>query len=349
MHNKERFQSLYQKFLDNTCSLEEFEELVRQVGKLEDKEERSRLTYEIWKIERARQDPHPSRYYRPKNKTSKKSETAGKAGTQASEIQLPAPRKSYRRYKVAAILLMVITSAFLIYQYQHPEWWMEEKETMLESVTPEGRKSAITLTDGSKVKLNAGSKLIYPKTFKGDRREIRLEGEAFFEIARDEKRPFVIRSGDLVTSVLGTSFNIKAYPEDEFIQVAVASGEVVVTKADSVQTEPYHLKANTVASYDPRDNQVKVESRNVEELLAWKDGVLLFKGERMVDAVKTLEKWYGVKIILDDPKIGECTIVGEFRNKSLQDMMKVLKLILGITYEISAEGVSISGKGCGKN
>ena len=348
MHNKERFQSLYQKFLDNTCSVEEFEELVRQVGKLEDKEERSRLTYEIWKIERARQDPQPLRSHRQKSKTSKERTTAGGAGGRAPEIPTTR-RKSYRPYKVAAILLMLITSTLLIYQYQHPEWWKGENVAMLETVTPAGRKSTITLADGSKVKLNAESKLIYPKTFKGYRREIELEGEAFFEIARDEKRPFVVRSGDLVTTVLGTSFNIKAYPEDEIIQVAVASGEVVVTKTDSAQTEPYHLTANTVASYNPRNNQVKVESRNVRELLAWKDGVLLFNGEKMVDVAKTLEKWYGVKIILDNPRIGECTVVGEFRNKSLQDMMEVLKLILGITYEISAEGVKISGEGCVEN
>ena len=182
-----------------------------------------------------------------------------------------------------------------------------------------------------------------------------LEGEAFFEVSEDPERPFMIRTGDLITTVLGTTFNIRFYPEEPQIKVAVASGKVRVEKAENKSTPQEDaddkaaavLKANMLASYNQANSQLKVESReSIADLIAWKEGVLKFSGTRFSEVVKTLEKWYGVKINVENERLGDCVIFGEFKNESLMRVMQTLQYAIDIDYQLTDQGLTVNGLGC---
>ena len=223
-----------------------------------------------------------------------------------------------------------------------------EQVAYVKKTSEYGQKSTIPLPDGSVVKLNAGSKLIFPKLFEGDTREVTLEGEAFFEVARNENKPFVVRSGDLVTTVLGTSFNVKAYPEDPEIAVAVATGKVKVeTVSSGGEAKPQFLTPNMVASYNLTAQKINISSyNNISNLLAWREGVLQFDAVPFTEVASTLERWYGVTVTLENENIGQCLIVGTFKNKSLARVMQVLKHAIDIEYQLTTNGLTVRGNGC---
>ncbi|RYZ94255.1 MAG: hypothetical protein EOP47_28175, partial [Sphingobacteriaceae bacterium] len=133
--------------------------------------------------------------------------------------------RSYTRWLVAAslitVLVMVWVGRYTILNYLSPV-------QTLEVAAANGSVSSIVLTDGTKIWLNGGSKLKYPNTFRGDRREVSVEGEAFFDVTHDADKPFIVRSGEISTQVLGTSFNVKAYADEHLLKVNVVSGKVGV-------------------------------------------------------------------------------------------------------------------------
>ena len=336
MSKKGHLKHLYRKFLEGTHTPEEFETLIGLVKGLKDPDEKSRLTHSIWKTVQAREGAQPPvQRKRPVKKPQQPPARATQRG-----------KKNAGPYRVAAILVATLAVAFLIYRYQRPP---AQAVTVLKATAP-GQKATFTLPDGTHIKLNSGSRLTYPQPFEGTVRALNLEGEAYFEVARDVRRPMVVRSGGITTTVLGTAFNIKAYPADSAVQVAVASGEVAVATTtgdvDGGAPQAYRLVANTVATYTASDKQLRTGARDVSGLVAWKDGVLRFEGENLVAVAAALERWYGVKVTLENPQIGRCRITAEFRGESLQDVLKVLKVTIGTGYALTPEGAVISGKGC---
>lgn len=343
LHKKEQIQRLYQKFLDQSITQEEFEKLLDLVKNMDDKEERSRLTYQIWKNKRARQ--HNRKTTLPKRKKKVFTPATGGPVPEAKAYKYSENRENYLVYKVIAFMV-VIAAAFLIYHMQNPGWLGDERVVYLEKATTAGQKLTVLLSDGSKVQLNSGSKLLYPEKFAKDVRQLTLEGEAFFEVVRRDQSPFKVRSGKLITTVLGTSFNIKAFPENQKIEVAVATGEVQVADADEKKLAPQLVRSNTLASYNPAANKIEVQPFDVQSLIAWKEGVVKFDETRFEEVASTLQRWYGVKIMIENKRIGNCVLYGEFENTSLQSVLRMLKVAIDIEYEFTAEGVSISGNGC---
>ena len=386
---------------------------------------------------------------------------------------------------VAAVLLVLF--AWVLYTTNKPGTAPLE---LLVKETQRGQKSTITLADGSTVMLNAQSRLTYPRQFAGTR-EVVLEGEAFFLVNHNPDKPFVVRSGRLQTTVLGTSFNIEAFPEKN-IKVTVATGKVRVrhtnhrpqpnnlhtehanakkpgpdgnismssriipanetafagaigdkpTFAEAIGGEPAFAEATAdkptfaeaiggepafaevtagrlafvkasvgtfsfagalvgtfslakvragisgnvngfagtpvftatttragtsafakasadtsvvvltkaeQAVYNIRDSTIQKRVVNVENFLAWKDGILKFNEVRLEEAVATLSRWYNVDFSMENEQLNDCIIIGEYKNQSLVSVLENLRF-LGLEYEFTEEGtVLLSGEGCGGN
>lgn len=334
---------MYQKFLDNSITREEFDILLDLVKKMGDKDERSRLTYEIWKIERARSGAQKSSLPKRRGKTS--GQLTDEPARDKQTYVFTGNRRNYL-WKKAVVFLLIVVATFLVYHFQHPGWWRGGNVTLLEKVTLSGQKATILLADGSTVHLNSASKLVFPEKFGPRTRKLTLEGEAFFEVSQQAQKPFTVFSGKLKTTVLGTSFNIKAYPEDQKIDVAVAEGRVAVSGTQDSETSQHILTTNTLAIYHPVDDEIKIDSANVEGLIAWKEGVVKFDGTRFDEVARTLEKWYGVKFIIGNERIGNCVLFGEFENASLNSVLKLIQVAINIEYEFTAKTVKISGHGC---
>ena len=260
------------------------------------------------------------------------------------------PLTIYLRYPrvwwiAATIILLIacIPAFFLFYNNRD----IPGATTLTGAETQWGQKANLYLPDGSHVILNAGSRLIYPKAF-GAMREVTLEGEGFFEIAEDSQKPFIVRAGDLVATVLGTSFNINAYPNQNVTQVAVIEGEVQVAidKQEEGLQEKRHLAMKYLATYYKPKQIIKVETQYNAHLVAWKEGVIQFENTPFSEVANTLERWYGVKFSVANPPIGDCNIYGTFKNKSLKSVMDALQKTIDIHYKFEGNVVRVYGKGC---
>ena len=205
-----------------------------------------------------------------------------------------------------------------------------------------GEKATIDLPDGTKIKLNSGSTLTFPKTFGDSIREVELIGEAFFEVARDPKHPFIIRSGEVTTEVLGTSFNIQAYRDHGHIEVTVATGLVKV-RSDA-ENEVY-LKPSDQAVFNKADGSISTKSIDPALFPGWKDNILRFDNVALGDAVVQLEKWYGASITIEEESAKRCTFTGKFKNEKLDNVLKSLaKLKKGLEpVMVSMDSIVIKG------
>lgn len=173
-----------------------------------------------------------------------------------------------------------------------------------ELITPKGGQYQITLDDGSKIWMNADSRLSYPAKFNADQREVLLEGEAYFEVRHEENRPFIVRTPLQNVRVLGTHFNIEAYPDEPQSAVSLIDGSLqVATHADS----PIVLKPNFQSVYDGKALEVK--PFEVNDVMAWKNGEFMFNNERLEDVMKKLARWYDLDIKVA-PELKDVSIWG---------------------------------------
>jgi hypothetical protein len=185
-------------------------------------------------------------------------------------------------------------------------------EGMNQLVIPYGNQSQITLADNTVVWLNAGSRLIYPGSFKGKTREVLLFGEAFFEVSENKEQPFVVKTTDLQIKVLGTKFNVSAYAEDKIIQTVLAEGSVSVRKNDAnFYDRDLILKPNQLASFNKTSAETKIYDVDAAYYTLWTKGLLSFNEVDFNRILKKVERFYNVTISFSEPTLGLIRISGK--------------------------------------
>ncbi len=239
--------------------------------------------------------------------------------------------------KVAAVFIVVIGIAFLALRL------LNTSESFVAVANPSGKIQLVQLPDGSKVWLNAASTLKYAKEFKNNR-QLQLQGEAYFDVTPDADHPFSIEAGGVETTVLGTAFNIKAYEEDELTEISVVKGRVGVandSKQLAVLTPQMQLKFERASQ---KANTIKVDTSSI---IAWRKGQLLFDDQTFFDIAETLERWYGIKIKLSNPAIGNCRYYMGFDNNTpLEKLLSTMAEITEMKYVINKNTITISGRPC---
>lgn len=245
--------------------------------------------------------------------------------------------------KVAAVFLLSIVVSYFIFQEFNPSETTDQVYiSKVEKSTSSSQRSRILLPDSSIVWLNVNSRVIFPKVFSEAERNIELIGEAYFEVLPDKDRPFIIKSGDIKTTVLGTSFTVAANPSDKEINVAVVSGEVMVTK----QTDSVLLAKNEKATYSKAANTI-THSKIENTLLynGWTKKSFQVDNIPMHEFILILEKIYQVEIKMDQ-SLNYCVITLEYQNQSLEMLLNMIKDALQVQYEVNGDKVYINGQGC---
>ncbi|PWJ56859.1 ferric-dicitrate binding protein FerR (iron transport regulator) [Dyadobacter jejuensis] len=245
-------------------------------------------------------------------------------------------------WKVAGIFL--ILGLVYLGQYQYPTL-LDVPTFSVNSVKAEpGNMVTVTLPDGSRVKLNGGSELKYQPSFAGSTRKVQLTGEAFFDVQKDSLRPFIIQTGLLMTEVLGTSFAIRAYGEQESIEVAVVEGKVRLhgRKPSKAQKEVVLVK-DEMATFDLQSKEISVGAYDPSDQIAWKDGVILFKKADFSSIVKKLEKRYGIKFRVNgNVQIDkDWRFTGKFTNKSVEYILEAISYPNVFKYRVDNKTVNI--------
>lgn len=207
-----------------------------------------------------------------------------------------------------------------------------------EIVSPRGRKSTCTLPDGTIVQLNADSRLKYPEKFSDTSRVVEFEGEAFFTVAKDKKRPFSIHSKQTVVRVLGTHFNLRAYRGENTADVVVEEGRVMFSAEG--RKESLILTANQQGIYQADHSLLKKEVYAAGHY-AWRENRLQFSDEKLSDIAVILERWYNVKLIIKNPALKNDRYTGKFNNPALINVLNSLGFGIGFKYHIKADTVTI--------
>lgn len=246
---------------------------------------------------------------------------------------------SFRLYAAAAAVLFAIASIFLYKTLSgRGDYILTTKKT---------ERRFIQLPDGTKVWLNADSKLSYANSFNVNDRNVTLTGEAFFDVAHDTSKPFIIHSGSLTTRVLGTAFNIHAYP-GEASSVTVIRGRVEVKDAKehvTILTPNKQMKYVTGNTTQP----TVLKDVKAEQYLSWTKGQLEFTDERFTEIAATLERQFNVTIDFKSNALQRCTFTASFeKDASLWRVLNLLSQINQTTFSVSSDSthIMIDGNGC---
>lgn len=227
-------------------------------------------------------------------------------------------------YRVAAILILAFSVTLgLLKVLDRPQ----PVVTYAEKMSAKGEKKSLLLADGTKVILNSDTKLIIPSNFNKEERIIEMEGEGFFDVTPNPDKPFIIRSGEARVKVLGTSFDFKSYKEDEFIKLTVSTGKVRVNVAD--QDLQLAVSPNEHLSINKIDGNVRKESIEENNYIKWIHGSLYFNKEPIREVIKTINRTYNRKVILQC-KNCDYRITGTHDNKSIEAVIEAICFTTGL-------------------
>lgn len=207
---------------------------------------------------------------------------------------------------------------------------VEEKKVEWHTLqVPRGGEFVLCLADGTVVTLNADSKIHYPDRFTGNERQVSLEGEAFFEVAKDSLKPFVVKTKGIDVRVLGTAFNLKAYP-DEYQQTTLVCGAVeVLLDKQKVALQPGE-QATCV------DKELRVEQVDIRPYIAWKNDRFVFENESLEDVLKKLERWYNITVFIQNHTLTEKRFTGNLpKYENINNVLKILALTTNIKFELN--------------
>lgn len=243
-------------------------------------------------------------------------------------IQLDVYKKrglTIKKLALAAVLLLVFSfGAYQLYQNQFNQL------TYLTFHNGNGKISEFLLSDGTKISLNANSTLKYPKEFKGDKRDVELDGEAFFEVTKDKKRPFSVLANGIKTTVLGTKFNVSAYKNTQKIKVALVEGKVEVQTLGG--RDKMILKPTEMATFNIETGGLTRSAFNTSNISSWKNGSIVFDNASFLDIATKLNNIYGIQLI-DHTKGLKWNYSGQFEKTDYISIVKSICFAKKINYK----------------
>jgi ferric-dicitrate binding protein FerR (iron transport regulator) len=204
--------------------------------------------------------------------------------------------------------------------------------------TPRGGQYQLVLPDGSKVWLNAASSIHFPTAFTGKERKVEITGEVYFEVAKNANMPFIVKKDNAEIQVLGTSFNINAYQDEPVIKITLLKGSVKVSQLMTHDSQL--IKPGQQADIDKKINRIKVSEANIDEVIAWKNGLFHFEGDDMPSIMRKIARWYDVKVTYENTiPSGHYTGVIS-RNTNLSAVLKMLELS-GVHFKIDGMNILV--------
>ena len=336
-------EELFEKLINNQISREEFEVLLEG---LDDEDILAR--YETYL--QAQFESEVARQLSEQHKTLSGSESHLKVTKSISQMPEKAGRKlPVKRFRVTAIAAslaaLLVVGLVVFFQTGFPgsnsdSAGISGDSVLLSKSTPTGRMFRMNLDDGSFIHMNAVSRITYPKQFGEHKREVEISGEAYFDVERDEERPFHIKVKDYQVQVLGTSFNIQAYEDEEDFSVTVASGKVKVV-LDKAGNNSAILRKNQKLVYNTETNVFKVLDVEAARELNWREGILHFESTPMNKVEKILERWYGIDLVINNKTIYDKTLTGQHHNESLESVMEAIAYATGTNYALRADTVVV--------
>jgi len=247
-------------------------------------------------------------------------------------------RKYFKFLAYAASIALLLMAGLFFADFETDE--ATESYIWIEKENIKGQKARIFLPDGSSVLLNSSSKLVYPSEFTEAERKVYLKGEAFFEVAKDSIKPFLVATDHLTAKVLGTSFNFKAYEGKDEQSLSLVSGLVEII-FEGGNRNNILLTPGEKVKYEKTTGNFSKEIYDYDEEIVWIEGVISFKDTPLMDALEKLEQWYGVTFILENKSNKEFPVTGKFNRESLDNVLQSLSYSIKFDYQINNSQVRL--------
>lgn len=270
----------------------------------------------------------------------------------SSEVQNRSNR--FLSLRVAASILLMVAIGLNIYQYYSGKEAISSIKNQfsgtremntLSFYTNKGVKGVVTLPDSSVVWLNSDTKLTYPERFTGKYREVKISGEAYFEVKRNPDAAMVVTtSKGLKIEVLGTKFLIRSYEEDTDAQATLFSGSIKLTSPNGGYQRDYVKELKPLQSVIiEKNHSIRViQKADTLKSIAWKNGTLIFEETPITEVLKKLERWHGTEFLVKDRSILSCKITAQFKSESIVQIMEVIKYCSPIDYKIKDKQIILS-------
>jgi ferric-dicitrate binding protein FerR (iron transport regulator) len=291
-----------------------------------------------------------------------------------SEDFLLYPQKTfwYQKWQSYTTIAALFLLAFFGYQFLYQQDMVFDNKHFNEITVKLGTKTKVQLPDGSHVWVNSDSKLTYAETFTGPTRDIYLEGEAYFDVVKDSKHPFIVHTAGIDIKVLGTAFNVKAYNAEPTIEATLVHGLIEVTKTNQPEASKILLHPHEKLIFDKKANEQSVikPGMNVAESAivhdkpinpaititplsktladsalietSWVYNRLSFEEEKFEDLVKKIERWFNVEITINNNKIRTYRSTGSFENETVDEALKELQYLVPFSYQINGRNIVIN-------
>lgn len=245
--------------------------------------------------------------------------------------------KGHRNLEEAGNVLIAADSTGL--EYNRLKRTMPDTTVFNQLIVPRGGLYLLVLSDGTRVWMNSDSHLKYPVMFAGDKREVILSGEAYFDVVKDESAPFIVKTESGKIEVLGTEFNIKCYSDEAALVTTLVNGKV---KFDNGMNPSVILKPEEQLIFEKENCQSIVRKINVNHYIGWKDNRLSFQGERLDMIMKTLSRWYNVEVVFEDSTLKALEFSGNLdKFTDIQEFLSLFELGVNVKFEIKDRTVYI--------
>jgi transmembrane sensor len=359
MEPSQRLQQLFTLYLQRRCTPEEIEELTGLLQRADAEDLLTEPLQELWEEFRANKTEYPVDWDKMYGQVSQTEEDLYTLNRRRRRPLLHIRRRGL----AAAAVLVVLIGAAVYWGVSRPSRKGGEAGRAEIGQAPgsegrrrsdgegrgadgEGRRNVIHLPDGSTVILNKNSHLDYPAAFAGRTREVRLSGEAYFDIVGSTGRPFMVRTGKVITRVLGTAFNIRAYPADDSIEVTVLHGKVQVLKDDNNNSMGL-LTDNQQIRFDKGTEDYVRRKVDVRPVIAWKPEEIRYDDITMEEAARQIEARFKVSVEFVNPVLKDCRVTATFyEDDGLDEIMTVICAVSQSNFIIQDHKIVINGKGC---
>ena len=231
--------------------------------------------------------------------------------------------------RVAAILVIPLLLLSVYFYFNAGNNSKLASGTFHEIYTKPGTRTHIDLPDGTRVWLNDGTTFRYPESFSGDKREVFVDGEAYFEVKSDQGNPFVVNNPIMKTVVTGTRFNLNAYSADNYFEATLLEGKVGLER----NGQKLSMKPGEQVQFDSELEEIVQKMVDPQNASAWVDGKLIFKDEKLGTAIRKLARWYNVKIVLTDPELSNYLLTGTIQDEKLDQTLNLISLAIPVTFE----------------
>ena len=256
------------------------------------------------------------------------------------------PIRSERRVpiwgRVATGLILLFGGLWLV----HTLWGLTDQpsapdtQQTKEIVTKKGERTQVQLVDGSSVTLNAESRLRLSPGFNQSERVVELTGEAYFDVRTDSLRPFIVETEEATVEVRGTAFNLRGYPDDRRVEVAVEEGAVEMRPKRS-ENKSAELRAGEIGWLADRDTAVTTQVADVSPYVGWTEGWLVFNDTRLPEVAARLERWYAVEVNVEGAPLDTLRLTAKLKSQSMRNVLDVVSASTGIRYRIDRNTVRL--------